>query len=59
MEVEEEWEFDIRSFYNKSQGLIPIVFPRNVFGKLRNLDEFLFLFGLQLGIRYLWVTILD
>ena len=54
-------DFDIRSFYNKLQNHLPIIkkitcllsFLGKVFGRLRLLRTSLFLFGLQLGRRFL------
>ena len=49
--------FDICSFYNKLRGPLPIIFPWKGIGRSRLLSVFLSLFGLQLGIRFLQVTI--
>ena len=52
-------DFDIRSFYNKLWGPLPIIFLGKVFGRLRLLGVFLSLFGPPYRIRFLQVTICE
>ena len=46
-------DFDIRSFYDKFRSPLPIIFPWKGIWKVKALRTFRFLFGLQLGRRFL------